>query len=106
MRYPKECPVFEVIHNGPTVRKGAHVEGLGLLTRFVGTACTEVDSNDALAVRIDDADVFPGAIERRGASDVATLRARYGFFYGAMWRHSVRPLTAAARDMLALVRRG
>lgn len=98
-QYPQECPVFEVVDDGPTIRRGAHVEGLGIVSRT-----DETEIAGYIGLRIQDRDLFDlsGTIDDDG---VMMGRRRMGFFYGGANRHGLRPLTRAAREMLALVRR-
>lgn len=79
MRYPKECPVFEVINEGRwymAFEVGSHVEGQG------------IDSFESSMMAIDC--VGPN---RRGWDINQSVDPS-----------ALRPLTAAARDMIALVK--
>lgn len=88
------CPIFENLQPGPLVRAGALLEGI--LSHGVpeGEAWP-----DAIPVRLlDAADRIASHPQERNPVEV------FGFDGYMPWKKHLKPLTRAAREMLALVR--
>ena len=104
-RYPSECPVFEVLSEGSDariIRNGAIVEGASIAVCFDRASCQFSDAifdRNFIGVYPAKEDCFWDDIS---PEEKATAE-RAGFLFGAIHRSRLRPLTRAARDMLAIV---
>jgi hypothetical protein len=97
MKYPKECPVFEVIETGHTWNQGAIVVGEG-----VGTLGAPY-----LAITAPDLSETSPAFRERYERDRAHYdlsRVQNGRWHAEIHEDQIRPLTRAACEMLALVK--
>jgi hypothetical protein len=96
-RFPEECPVFEVIEDGMMMRAGAVVEGLGPAAHRFHRLMLPQSEHGWLAVRLlDDKDYLWAEVY---APYCKALVGYIGCFAEAAL---LRPLTRAAREMLAL----
>jgi hypothetical protein len=99
-RWPKECPVFEVLEGGGFVRAGAVVEGVGL----PGLLIIDAAAND---VRVTCRDGFVALRIINDSECYATeskSKQVFGFYAFMMQPRWLRPLTPAARAMLRVVK--
>jgi len=103
-KYPPECPVFETTTYGPRLWKGAIVEATGDFGVSIDgeTIAIEIDGtlpNPALILigvrAVDDADVID--------DDPRSRHPEHGWYRAGIYIDGLRPLTRAAREMLALV---
>lgn len=104
MTYPEECPVFEVVsppHYTNRIRHGAIVEGAGVCRLYVrpGEWGPVYDDGSYLSVYVDRSDVIMAAVNALEWQRVEEC----GYAMGAVRASGLRPLTRAAREMLALV---
>ncbi len=101
MSYPKECPVFEMVGDGTHMRNGALVEGLGpgRHRAFESHPAPGPEFDGFVSVRaLDKADWWHlNEQYNKTCLEVA------GFFGCCVAASKLRPLTPAAREMLALV---
>ena len=90
MKYPKECPVFEVV----TPKRGANFIKAGAIVE--GVPCEWDFGTDKITVRaVDDADYIGPQRDE--------CMQELGWVGAWVSANGLRPLTRAARNMLALV---
>lgn len=101
--YPKGTFVFEVLCEGPIIRKGAIVEGLGVGVNISHDFRDLGEDLNFLGVRVSDSDMYPDetAVYPRLRKE---YRKRIGFYYVGVMKNQVRPISVDAHDMLALVK--
>jgi hypothetical protein len=98
-RWPKECPVFEVVEGGTATIAGAVVEAVevpGPIVSSEGAELTVLQSGWLGLRVVDHSPLYPD--EFKNSAD------RLGFPAFQQSVKQLRPLTPAAREMLALVK--
>lgn len=102
MRYPEECPVFEVTIDGTHIRAGAIVEGLGPATHRAWGRGGKLgpEYQYFLSVRVLDGNDWQCFDEHYAEK----CRELAGFLGCCVGYSDLKPLTRAAREMLELVK--
>ncbi|MDP3766810.1 MAG: hypothetical protein Q8S13_02240 [Dehalococcoidia bacterium] len=106
MRLPEACPIFRVLNDGPMLRLGALVEGVGPAVDVRGGARSidgePVATRGYLAVRVlDEGALLPKS--RRMLRPPDRMRHPDGWVAIAIRADGIEPLTSAAREQLALI---